>query len=71
MRPRAPIRPDIHARFITVVARAEAKLRDEEKAIERTLAAPLARDTDADNDDDGEPSRVAESAPPTTPSRRE
>jgi len=56
---------------MTVVARAEATLRDEQKAIERTLAAPLARDADADNDDEGEPSRVAESAPPTTPSRRE
>jgi len=36
MRRRAPIRPDIHERFIAVVARAEAKLQSEEQASKRS-----------------------------------
>jgi hypothetical protein len=47
IRPRVPIRPDIHSRFITVVARAEAKLETEQKAGERRHAAALAREKQA------------------------
>jgi hypothetical protein len=86
MSPRAPIRRDIHERFITVVARAEAKLKGEQKAVERRLAAALAHetqeraserpsrvasagvDTDGDDENEGEPSFIGESAPSTTPS---
>ena len=57
MRSRHPIRPDIHARFVTLVARADARVEDE-GALQRRLATTLARETrengrpDADGDDD-------------------
>jgi len=38
------IRPDIHERFVAIVARADAKLKVEQKAGERRLAAALAGD---------------------------
>src|SRR5437868_3822805 len=75
MTARARIRPDIHERFVTVLARAEAKLKDEQKTIERNLATALAREKreqaaerpprlvsahrEADSDDEDEPSPIA------------
>jgi hypothetical protein len=44
MRRRIPIRPDIHERFLEVVARVEAKLEKEEKELARRLAAERARE---------------------------
>ena len=34
----AAIRPDVHARFMTLVARAEAKVRSEEQAVQKRSA---------------------------------
>ena len=64
----SPIRQDIHERFITVVARAEAKLKGEQKAVERGLAA-AGLDTDGDDENEGEPSLIAKSAFSTTASQ--
>ena len=38
----AAIRPDVHARFMTLVARADAKVRSEEKAVQKRSARRLA-----------------------------
>jgi hypothetical protein len=53
-----PIRPDIHERFVALVARADARAKDERGALQRRLATALARearvggrhDTDGDGD---------------------
>lgn len=47
MRSKIFIRPDIHERFITLVARAEAKLKEEKKAVRRKLTVALAHETRA------------------------
>ena len=52
------IRPDVHERFVALVARADARVKDERGALQRRLATALARETreggrdDADGDDD-------------------
>jgi hypothetical protein len=51
-----PIRPDVHARFVALVARADSGVEDERRALQRRLATALARETreggphDADDD---------------------
>ena len=58
MRSKHPIRPDIHARFVALVARADALVKDEGALLQRRLATSLARETrengrrDAGGDDD-------------------
>jgi hypothetical protein len=58
MSARHPIRPDVHARFVAVVARADARAKDEERVVQRRVAAAVARETregggrDADGHDD-------------------
>ena len=42
---RHPIRPDVHARFMALVARADAKVRMEEQAVQKRSATQLARET--------------------------
>jgi hypothetical protein len=37
-----PIRPDVHARFVALVARADAKIRSEQQATRRQLSAAAA-----------------------------
>ena len=44
MRRNVPIRPDIHQRFIAVLARAQAKLDTEQRVLARRSAAELARE---------------------------
>ena len=45
---KTPIRPDVHARFMTLVARAEARLRLEEQAVRKRSAGLLARERRAE-----------------------
>jgi len=58
MRSKHPIRPDVHARFVALVARADARVKDERRVRQRRLATALAREAregdrrDADGDDD-------------------
>jgi hypothetical protein len=44
MRRDVPIRPDVHQRFIGALARAEARLDTEQRALARRYAAELARE---------------------------
>jgi len=41
---RIAIRPDVHARFMTLVARADAKVRGEEQALKKRSARLQARE---------------------------
>ena len=41
---RIAIRPDVHARFMTLVARADAKVRTEQQALQKRSARLLARE---------------------------
>jgi hypothetical protein len=38
------IRPDVHARFLTLVARADAKVRSEQQAVQKRSSRLLARE---------------------------
>lgn len=61
MRSRQPIRPDVHARFVALVARADSVVEDEQRAMQRRLAVALARETREggrrDPDGDANPQR--------------
>jgi len=39
------IRPDLHARFVALVARADSRVADERRALQRRLETALARET--------------------------
>lgn len=59
MRSTHPIRPDVHTRFVALVARADARVREEGRALERRLATAVPRESREDgrrdahgNDDD-------------------
>lgn len=41
---RQSIRPDVHARFLQLVARADAKVRTEQQALQKRSARLLARE---------------------------
>jgi hypothetical protein len=42
---RRSIRPDVHARFLSLVARADAKVRSEDQDLQKRLSRQLARET--------------------------
>lgn len=44
MRHHHPVRPDIHQRFLNVLERAEAKLKQQEEALVRRLTAEIIRE---------------------------
>jgi hypothetical protein len=53
MRSKYPIRPDVHARFVALVARVDARVMDERRVLQRRLAARETRAGDnADGNDD-------------------
>ena len=44
MRRKPPIRPDLHARFVALVARADSAVEDEQRTMQRRLAVALGRE---------------------------
>ena len=56
IRPRSnhPIRPDLHARFVALVARADSRVADERRALQRRLETALARRTPEGHQTEGQ-----------------